>query len=168
MKKKILIICILAILLASIVAVSAVIDRHEEKGVTYKVPNGFTLNNSNPAIQKIYGGYSESGTVYNYTNGTHNLKVYIYNLTNPSDSIDDIKDCIPDAEKTTINGVDGYIDYNRKDVTFHYIENGRYVKIKAPNKSIIEEMLSEGISSSSSPFNFNIPNISDIFNNIIP
>ena len=42
MKKKILIVCMLAILLASIAAVSAELtDDHQDKGINYNVPKGY-------------------------------------------------------------------------------------------------------------------------------
>lgn len=165
MKKKILIICIAVILLASIVAVSAVTDDHDEKGVKYNVPDGFTINKKYPSIQNIYDSYG-NGTVYNYTNGTHNLKIVIFNLTNPLSSIDDLKDDVK-GEKTTIAGVNGYLKEWKNYVSFYCIKDGKLLRIDAPNEDVIKEIFSGKSSSDSKssglpfdfPFDFKLPKI---------
>lgn len=161
MKRKILVICIVAILFASIMAVSAVTDDHEEKGVKYNVPNGFTINKKYPSIQNIHDSYG-NGTVYNYTNGTHNLKIVIFNLTNPFSSIDDLKDDVK-GERTTIGGVDGYLKEGTKYLSFYCIKDGKLLRIDAPNKDVIKEIFTGSHSSNSGssgfPFNFKLPKI---------
>ena len=164
MKKKILIVCMLAILLASIAAVSAELtDDHKDKGVTYNVPKGYTFQGSYPAHNSFYNSYSSNGIKYSYRNDSSilfdEINVYIYNLTNPSASIDDIRNDLPfTAKKTTINGVDGYLE-EFGAATFYYVENGKLVKIEAPNSKIVKNMLSTGIFSIMNGIDIDLPNI---------
>ena len=115
--------------------------------------------------QNIYDSYG-NGTVYNYTNGTHNLKIVIFNLTNPLSSIDDLKDDVK-GEKTTIAGVNGYLKEWKNYVSFYCIKDGKLLRIDAPNEDVIKEIFSGKSSSDSKssglpfnlPFDFKLPKI---------
>ena len=150
MKKKILIVCILAILLASISAVSAdgFLDDHIKLGVTYNVPEGYTFEGTYSLSGSDPDSYSK-GTKYLYesdTNPLDEIHVNIYELTNPLDTIDDIRQDIPaSAQKTTINGVDGYLETYPSQVCFYYIQNGKLIILVAPDKATVEDMVSPGI-----------------------
>ena len=160
MKKKIFTVCIALILLASIAAVSAVTDDHEDKGVTYTVPNGYSINNKYPSLNNVHDSYTD-GTVYNYTDGTHNLKIVIFNLTDPSSSIDDIKDDLK-GERKSIGGVEGCYKEYENHVQFYCIKDGKLLRIDAPDESVIEEVLTGNPSSTgffNLPFDIKIPNI---------
>ena len=67
-------------------------------------------------------------------------------MRNPSNSIDDIShDFVSSYEKTTINGVDGYYASFSEGEKFLFVENGKLVRIVAPNKALIESMVPSGI-----------------------
>ena len=157
MTKKIFAVCIAIILLASIAAVSAVTDDHEDTGVTYTVPDGYSINNEYPSFNNVYDSYGD-GTVYNYTNGTHNLKIVIFDLTNPLSSIDDIKDDLK-GERKAIAGVEGCYKEYKNYVQFYCIKDGKLLRIDAPNEGVIEEVLSGSSSTFNLPFDIKIPNI---------
>ena len=163
MNKKILLICILAILLASIAVVSAELtDDHKDKGVTYNVPNGYTFHGSYPTHNSFYNSYSSNGIKYSYRNDSSilfdEINVYIYNGRRGGGAIDDIRNDLPfTAKKTTINGVDGYLE-EFGSATFYYVENGKLVKIAAPNSKIVKKMLSTGIFSIMNGIDIDLPN----------
>ena len=164
MKKKILILCIITIFLASIAAVSAVsTDDHESKGVHYNIPNGYTFSDKSSSHNTLYDTCYDDGTVYKYNNGVNTVEVYIYDLRNPSNSIDDISyDFVSSYEKTTINGVDGYYATFSEGEKFLFVENGKLVRIVAPNKALIESMVPSGVFSIFDGFDIpdiDIPNL---------
>lgn len=164
MKKKILIFCILAILLASIAAVSAELtDDHENKGVKYNIPNGYKFTYQGSSSNTLYDTCSDIGTVYKYSNGVETVEVYIYDLKNPSNSIEDISnDFVSSYKKTNINGVDGYYATFSEGEKFLFVENGKLVRIVAPNKALIESMVPSGVFSIFDGFDIpdiDIPNL---------
>lgn len=150
MKKKILILCILAILMANIAAVSAdgYIDDHIKLGVTYNIPEGYTFEGTYSLSDTEHDSYSK-GTKYLYeseSNPQDEIHVNIYDLTNPLNTIDNIRDDLPsNAQKTTINGVDGYLNTYPSQVSFYYIQNGKLIILVAPDKAAVEDMVSSGI-----------------------
>ena len=144
MKKKILILCILAILLASIAVVSAdSIDDHEDKGIKYNIPNGYSFSESQAVDKVALGGAGNNGMNYDYTNGPDKVRVGIFDLADPSMTIEDIKGYFgPDIKPKTVGDINGYITKTPSpNYYFYFVQNGKYVFINAPSEAIIEEML---------------------------
>ena len=144
-KITILIVCMAVVLLASLAVVSAEMDDHESFGVSYNAPEGYTFDGAYMVINAIPNcTYAKEGAVYKYLSGSDEVSVTIFNLNSSSSTIDDVmKDNhLASDEAKTIAGIDGYIFDGTSSVTFNYVQNGKFIYIKAPDESIIEQMLS--------------------------
>ena len=144
MRKKILIMCIIAIMVAAIAVVSADSgDDHDSIGAKYNVPTGYTFNQKNIVINSDHVTYVKTGVSYSYLRGSDEVVITIFDLVDPSYTLDDVKkDVRPGYEEITINGIDGFYYDESPSVYFDFVKDGKYIYIKAPDKATLEEILS--------------------------
>ena len=150
MNKKIFTVLALLIVVTSITAVSAFdlgdifgAGKNETvtiKGIDFNIPEGYKESSTNP-FNIIEGflkdGYDFDGKVYTKDKTDVGIFVYKYNSTD-SDSADILSGF---SNKTTINDVGGFIEFDDNDYVFVYTKDDCIVMIASNDKNVIEDFI---------------------------
>lgn len=154
MIKKILVLLSLFVVLAGMSSVCALDfsdlfmsnsgDNVTVDGIDFNVPKGFSeIENSsydNETDDNPYVDYNMSVKVFTNASGDLiELSVSESADVNVTDSM--ARDASVDGNKTTINGVDGYVFEGTGFSGFSYAKDGKLVIVSAPNKELLNNII---------------------------
>ena len=141
MNKKVLTLFLAIIVLSTISIVSASDDFHEDYGVTYNVPDGYTFEGAYSALSSMDVVDDSQGASFKYTKGSDQITVNIFKIK--SSVTNDVlkKSLNPGASEKTIEDTDGFFTDLGSTAHFDFIQNGKLVSIEAPSEDLIEDML---------------------------
>ena len=117
--------------------------------IQFKIPTGFTQverdqDSSEPGdAEHIDGTTVDTEVTADYRN-TNGEKLDIKVGTKSNGKIETLN--LPNAQKKTIGGKDGYLwtetDDGRTEYNFEYIQDGKVVKVETYNEDVINQLLS--------------------------